>query len=645
MARQIFLILSFFFLINIFLRAQVYKSVTDTIASRELGEVVVTGTFTPRALKNTPVLTRIISEKDIAASGASTIIEALESYIPGVTFSPSQAMGDNIQIQGLDNKYILILIDGERLVGERTEKVNLSRLNTADVRQVEIINGASSALYGSNAIGAVVNIITRDVTQPLQGDVRARKSGYTSILDGSLGFISGNISSRTSLSRKDMSAYQVKGTSYTANPYEDISIAQLLKYKNEKLSAEIKANYYRQENWLLEKNQTRVDGNFTTGAKAQYILSPDNTITASANSDSYDGSLVYKLRNDSSVRANACRYTSLRITDAWNVSEKIQVISGAELNLENVFSQNQFATPDKRHASNWNLFAQGEYKTAIGLEVLAGGRYVQHSQFGSYFSPNVSVMYRLDRFRIRGNVSNGFKTPTLKELYMEFPHYIGENLPFWVVGNKDLNPEQSWYKALSAEYSGGGLNASVIFYDNSIRNKINTLTIFNEMEKRTEMKYENVEEVSISGIETSLQYDFLKYFRIRGGYAFANAIDKATKRQLESNSRHTATANLQFRQSHFPFIAKARKWPYNMLVSLRLMSPRTVYSEKNGEINAISTGSYYIGNFVYSQQFPVYKDVRGDIQLGLNNFLNNVNKDFAAYNPGRTYFAGIALRF
>ncbi|GHV57905.1 TonB-dependent receptor [Bacteroidia bacterium] len=624
---------------------------TDSLASSLcLNEVVVTGTFTPRALKDTPVLTKVISGNEIRQSGATTLVEALENFVPGVSFTPSQAMGDNIQIQGVSNNYILILVDGERLVGERTEKVNLSRLNTNDIKQVEIINGASSALYGSNAVGSVINIITGDVNKPFQGETRYRHANYLDVTDASVGFKIKKISSKTSFSRKDLNTYEVKKTGYITDPYEDYSLSQSFKYKGDKLSAELRGNYYQQENWLLQKKQTRVDENYTLDGKWQYVFSPKNTLTLSGHSDNYEGKLVYKLRNDSTVRANASQYSSFRLTDVWNATDKIQIVGGTEVNLENVFSYNQFDTQDKKQASNWNLFAQGEFKTETGLDALIGARYVRHSQFGGYLSPNMSLMYRLDNFRFRSNISNGYKIPTLKELYMEYPHWIGLEreggyLPFWIIGNENLAPEESWYKAVSAEYLDNSLNVSVTVYDNSIRNKINTLTVFNEAQDRTEMRYENVEEARITGLETSLQYSFLKYFQLRGGYAFTHAIDKTTNQQLSGNSRHTATASLAFKQPHLPFLPSTKKWSYTMLLSARILSPRTVYSENDGDITERSTGSYHTVHFVYTQRFPIYKDLRGDFQFGINNLTNNMNRDFAEYNPGRTYFVSLGIRY
>jgi outer membrane receptor for ferrienterochelin and colicins len=612
---------------------------------QHLEEVVVTGTYAPRSLKNTPVLTKIISGTAIRESGATTLVEALENFIPGVSFDPNQAMGDNIQIQGLDNKYVLILVDGERLVGERTEKVNLSRLNTSDIKQVEIINGASAALYGSNAIGSVINIITQDVKKTVQGEARVRVSNYLNVYDASVGFKVKGFSSKTSFTAKDMRPYQVKGESYMADPYEDYSVSQSFKYSHKKFNIELKGNFYNKENWLLEKYQTRIDRNYTIGGKFNYIFSPKNSLTLSGNSDNYDGYQVYKRKEDSTVYSNASKYHSLKLIDVWDVTQNIHIVSGVELNFEHVFSHNQFTARGWRQASNQNLFLQGEIKFNSEWEALLGARYIYHSQFGSYLAPNFSLMYRHKSLCLRANVSNGYKTPTLKELFMEFPHRIGENLPFWVIGNPDLAPEKSWYKALSAEYIIKNLNVSLTLYDNSIKNKINTVTVFNQTENRTEMKYENVEEALITGVDISGEWSFSKYFHLRGGYAFTNAVDRNTRQQLSGNSKHTATMSFQFLQKHLPWRKSATKWGYNLLLSARIMSPRTVYSENNGQITELKTGNYYIVNFVYTQHFPIYKDLKGDWQFGINNLLNHINKDFAAYNPGITFFGSISIRF
>lgn len=619
----------------------------DTTALRQLdlNEIVVTtGTLTSRTLKNTPVLTKVISGNDIQLSGATTALEALENFVPGVNFTPN-AMGDNIQVAGLDNKYILILVDGERLVNERTENVNFSRLNTSDIKRIEIINGASSVLYGSNAIGAVINIITKDVDKPLQGLARARYSDHNSyVFDASLGFKVKDFSSKTVFTTKNSDGYK---SLYTLDPYSDYTISQIFKHQfNANLNAELKGTYYNNQTWFLHKFQSRVDEDYTVGGKLRYALSNNNVLTFSGNNDKYEGHLIYKMRDDSSAYVNGSQYSTFRLVDAWDVTKNIQLVSGAEVNLEKTFSYNQFGfDPAEQNASNWNLFTQGEIKTETGLEALVGVRYTNHSQFGAYLSPKISLMYRLDNFRFRGNISNGYKAPTLKELYMNFPHKIGDDIPFYVIGNVDLAPEDSWYKAISAEYFVNDINASITIHDNAIQNKINTRQVYNELLGRTEMRYENIEDAQISGVDVSVQWTFLKDFQLRTGYSFANAVDKETRQQLSGNSKHTGTLNLSYKQRHLPFLPSVNA-AYSLTLLGRAMSPHLFYSTSEaGKITDESTGSYFISSFVYSQQFPIFKNLSGDFQFGIKNLFNYVNKDYLSNNPGRTYFVSLGITF
>ena len=640
----------------------IVNKISEIIVQEEnlnLDEVVVTGTRTLRTLKNTPVLTKVISGIEVRQSGAVTALEALENFLPGVVFTPN-AMGDNISIAGLDNKYILVLIDGERMVNERTENVNFSRLNASDIKQIEVVSGASSVLYGSNAIGSVINIITKDVDKPVMGNARVRASRYKTYLgDASLGFKLGNFTSKTTFSTKSSDGYDANranvASDFSMNPYSDFSIGEVLKYHSgKKIFVELKGNYYRNETWFLHKYQTRIDDNYTFGGKLIYEFSKANTLTFTENTDIYRGHEVYKLIGDSSVYANGSSVSAFRLLDVWNVMDELQLVSGAEYNLENCYSHNQFGdVGGDRDANNWNLFAQGEYKMNFGLDVLVGARYTNHSLFGGNLSPTISLMYRkLEDFRFRANVSNGFKAPTIKELYMFYPHKIGDDVPFWIIGNKDLVSEKSWYKAFSVEYIKDKINASVTVSDNSIKNKIITQQKRNELANRTEMKYENVDDAQITKVDVSLQWSILKSLSIKIGYVYTDAKDKATDLQLVGSSKHNATFNLTFKRPYLPFLSKV-DCPFSMVLSgrfasSRILSRETTYATDETtilDIEEATSGNYYVSNFVFNQAFPVYKIMRGEFQLGIENLFDYVNHDSASNNPGRRFFVSLGLNF
>ena len=148
----------------------------DSIARSEfsLDDFVVTGTRVPKLLKDAPVQTRLITRKDIERSDASNIDDLLQQELPSAEFSYAMNQQVHMNIGGFGGQSVLFLVDGERLAGETMDDVDFSRIPMRDVERIEIVRGASSALYGSNAAGGVVNIITRRARHPWQVTAEAR---------------------------------------------------------------------------------------------------------------------------------------------------------------------------------------------------------------------------------------------------------------------------------------------------------------------------------------------------------------------------------------------------------------------------------------------------------------------------------------
>ena len=130
-----------------------------------LEQVVVTGTRTPKPLKDMPVSTKVISTEDIRKVDATNVLDLLQQEVPGLEFTYS--MGSVVMnMGGFDGNNILFLVDGERMAGETMDNVDYNRLNLSSVDHIEIVKGASSTLYGSQAMGGVINIITKTNVDP-----------------------------------------------------------------------------------------------------------------------------------------------------------------------------------------------------------------------------------------------------------------------------------------------------------------------------------------------------------------------------------------------------------------------------------------------------------------------------------------------
>ena len=264
---------------------------TLTQTSIDLNAVVVTGTRTEKSLANTPILTQSISMQDLQKKDVTNILDALEFTVPGLEFT-SQAQGKSLTLQGIDAQYMLILVDGERLAGETYGDVDYSRINMADVERIEVVKGAGSTLYGSNALGGVVNIITKNPVKDLSVAASARFSEYnTQNQMWSFGTKKGKFSNQTSLVLDKTDGYDlIEGDSYRTQEKEDaVVVNEHLKFTpTESLVLEGNASFMSKNRDNTSKDlYDRRNENFTYGVKGTYFINTRSNLNLSWNSDNY----------------------------------------------------------------------------------------------------------------------------------------------------------------------------------------------------------------------------------------------------------------------------------------------------------------------------------------------------------------------
>ena len=155
------------------------KVVKDTTKVEKLNEVVITATRTARQLSSLPLPVTLISKKKIIQSGTIRLNEILNEQTGIITVSDESGF-EGVQIQGIASDYILILIDGVPLVGRSAGNFDLSRLTVGNIKQIEVVKGPSSSLYGSEALGGVINIITeKPKSKELHGNASYRFGSFT----------------------------------------------------------------------------------------------------------------------------------------------------------------------------------------------------------------------------------------------------------------------------------------------------------------------------------------------------------------------------------------------------------------------------------------------------------------------------------
>ena len=132
----------------------------------ELNPVVVTGNGHRQLLKSTTTPVHVISKNLLKETGLTDFQDAMSRLMPQVSFAPN-TMGSYLRLNGLGNKYVLILVNGKKLIGDISGNVDLNRINMGKIKRIEVLDGAASSLYGSDAIGGVINIITDQPTDQL----------------------------------------------------------------------------------------------------------------------------------------------------------------------------------------------------------------------------------------------------------------------------------------------------------------------------------------------------------------------------------------------------------------------------------------------------------------------------------------------
>ncbi len=606
-----------------------------------MNEVVVTGTRTEKRLSETPVLTTLIKDREISKSGATSTLEALQDNIPGIVISPN-AMGNNMRIKGLNSRYILFLVDGERLVSEGAGgNIDLDQIDVNSIDHIEVINGASSALYGSNAVGAVVNIITKKPQHKVEAGAQViGESNNTWNVKADVGANLGKVTMRASGFRHSSDGFGSDGEGAYAASFTNYGANLKLNYTPvERLDLSLNGRYFRAETFNPEGSMNvdhPMNKAVSLGGGIGFRSRDDrNRMKLSINWDKYYGNKVWE-KKDTHTRENTADYLSTRFTNTFAPCERFELVGGMEYNHEKIFSTKTLgAEPTTKSIDDVNLFAQADWEVFKNFDLVAGARYTYNEQFKSAFSPKLSLMYRVGGFKFRGGIGSSFRAPSMKELYYNFDHQG----MFWVYGNPDLEAEKGLYTSLSVEYTHKHFNASLTGYYNDIDNKITQYSVINALGGE-EKYYKNVSSAVLKGFDLDFSWIFLRQLTLKGTYSFCDARDMSTHLQLSNNVRHSATMSLTWN-------GKIVRSPFSLRFAGRVNSPIIYHdtaTNENGTQEIITTESktYSIWKVVLVKPFRIKKHTI-EFTFKCDNIFGFTDSSFI--NPGRQYMFGLRYAF
>ena len=523
---------------------QMDEAYLDSISRQfDLQEVVVTGTRTPKFLKDTPIQTRVITSKDIAKVDATNVQDLLQQELPGIEFSYAMNQQTHLNFSGFGGQGVLFLVDGERLAGETMDDVDFTRLSMVNVERIEIVKGAASALYGSNATGGVINIITKHTTQPWTLNLNGRYAKHNEQRYGaSFGLNGKHWSNMLTANFNRMDNYDVHSapnpvTRVISTIYGDktMNLKEQLTWKpSQKLSVTGRAGYFFRETTRTADLPERYR-DFSGGLRLNWNISENDMLQANYAFDQYDKSDYQKKRKlDIRDYSNVQNIFRLLYNHSFERGDVLTI--GSDYLHDYLYNTN--LDGDVKKQDSWDIFAQYDWQITDKLEAVGAVRYDYFSDGkDSHVTPKLNLCYKpLRNLALRAGYGMGFRAPTLKEKYYNF-----DMSGIWIVeGNPDLKSEISHNFNVSAEYTKGHYNLTASAYYNKVKNKLSTSAPYfkSTTDKLPYLPYTNLDSYSVYGGEIGVQARWSNGLSSRVTYAY-------TKEQL-AKDKDGNTINNQY---------------------------------------------------------------------------------------------------
>lgn len=496
----------------------------------DMSELVVTGTRTPKFLKDTPIQTRVISSKEIAHLDATNVQDLLQQELPGVEFSYAMNQQTHLNFSGFGGQGVLFLVDGERLAGETMDDVDFTRLSMDNVERIEIVKGAASALYGSNATGGVINIITKRNRQPWTLNVNGRYAKHNEQrYGGTFGLSNKHWENMLTANYNSRDNYNVHSASkpvtrIISTVYGDKTINlkdQLSWSPNKSFLLTGRVGYFFRET-VKSVDQPERYRDFSGGLRMNWNITTQDNLQASYAFDQYDKS-DYQRISRLDIRDYSNVQNSLRLLYSHTfVGDNVLTI-GSDLMHDYLFNTN--LEDETRKQNSWDIFSQYDWRINEKWEAVGALRYDYFSDGKeSHLTPKLNLCYKpLYNLSVRADYGMGFRAPTLKEKYYNF-----DMSGIWIVeGNANLKSEVGHNCNLSAEYTKGHYNFTASVYYNKVKNKLATAAPYfkSPADKLPYLPYSNLDDYGVWGGELGAQAKWNNGLGARITYAY-------TKEQL-----------------------------------------------------------------------------------------------------------------
>ncbi len=670
---------------------------TDSLHAVLLNPVVVTGTGTYHKANNSPVAVRVISAKELRDAHVTNLRDALSRLTSTIT-TQTNGMGTFVNFNGASDDYMLILENGKRVTGDdRWERMSIS-----NIKRIEIFGGAASALYGSEAIAGVVNIITDDSQNRIDVSTstkmlsRGRLNQEVNV-DANVG----KFSTRTTYSHRQADNWQVNHyqaftegdrevMKLTGRPmstaFRSEHIGQQMDWRfNEQWSAYVRGNLYdyltfrpRSATYFTQKKSTDAATGETTYS---YTAKQTYTYDLHHQSYTYGGGTrwapnarthvyldVYcdNFRSDYDYWQTATaeaydetrkktHYVNETLRGIFRLADWNKLSAGTEMVQESLTSQSDHI--DGRSTQTYNLFAQDEVRALRWLEGVVGLRYTYNNYFGSSVTSNAGLFLHHSGFRLRAGYAGGYRTPTLSQLYATDQ---AKTAARYTLNNPSLNPERSNFWNVSMEYGNRWMTVNLSGFINEIRDMINHRTLTQaEVDGDASLaalyaegwttirQRDNIDEATLRGISGHVKFLLPFGFTLSGGYTFTDSDAKTISLNKTTQRYETAHSPVDKSVRHVGNVMASwdKIWnQHHLNITLNGHQQGRRYSSTYGYAKGYGQWDINVRHSVTLRQFVI------EPGLGVENIFNERdrapwNSNYSTISPGRSALVSLVLKF
>ncbi|CAL63412.1 Putative exogenous ferric siderophore receptor [Herminiimonas arsenicoxydans] len=656
----------------------------DAAPEHQLKEIVVSASGFEQEIKNAPASITVITREELQSNRVNSIAEAL-SNVEGVdvTSSVGKTGGLSIQMRGLGSAYTLILIDGRRqnpagnvVPNGFGDSASTFMPPPSAIERIEVIRGPMATLYGSDAIGGVINIITRKVGKTWGGTVTAETtmhehSEYGDSRAGSL-YLSGplvdgllGLQVRARKYKRDASDIQWPGKgsgdfptlntgrdpvsgdvntvgarlSFTPNKNHDLYLdVDQVKQKYDNSRGQIGTISYVDP---TKGNRLQIPGygpqqefnrDQVTLAHTWRLSNSVLESSVSHNKTETLGRLIPgQLRPDGTVHTappgkipgtpRVLESQSTIFDSKWvtSIGNNMLTLGGQYLDAEMV----EGLATSKFKYDQTSVFAENEWRMRKDLALTVGVRHDDHSTFGGATTPRAYLVWNAnDYWTVKGGISKGYRTPGLEQLFDGVVGYGRQGdptRPQW--GNPNLKPEKSTSTELGFRFDdlkGFGFNATI--FNTDLEDAIGSQTFTDINGNTNASRSINVDSASVRGVELGTIWQFAPAWKLNANYTFTDSEQKtgANKGQpLNNTSRHVFNTKVN--------------WHYSQ--NLGLWAQHSYNSERFRDKDVAGTNTKaLLGNYKAYHMLNLGADYKVNKSWTINMAINNLlDKDFAKY--------------